>query len=306
MIFATTKSRWCSGSTAVSKTVSRGSIPWRGAIVLFTSLILCCASAYAKPHKHIKKKRMIRTDTTSVLVFNDTTNTHEYNKNANKVRPFASVTKLMTAMVSLDSDKDLSKVMQINSNVGGSLPRKKNFTRYEILSAMLVKSDNSAAETLANAYPGGRRMFIAQMNRKALEFGMISSSFDDPSGISANNQATAIDIGTMVAKAASYPIIREISTKKQIEIETSYKKKIRTITLNNTNRPVLFEFNTIVVSKTGFTSHAGYCLALAVERHGQMYSVVILGAKDKYDRIRKVEDIMYNHIIDRRKKELDA
>jgi D-alanyl-D-alanine endopeptidase (penicillin-binding protein 7) len=249
-------------------------------------------------HAQVKKEKHARVENTSVLVFNTTKSTHEYSKMTNVVRPIASVTKLMTAMVALNYDKNMERHLNINSPVGGSLPRNRSYSRYELLNAMLVKSDNSAAETFSTDYPGGRKAFLDEMNRLALEYGMISSHFDDPTGLSIQNTSSAIDVATMVARASEYNLIREISTKKQVEIDTPHKKKTRTIVLNNTNRPVLFEFDSIIVSKTGFTNPAGYCLALAVDKNNQKYSVVILGARDKYDRIRKVEDIMYHHIND--------
>jgi len=292
------------GSTMVSKTTRRGSNPWRGAKLFIGLLMLVSTCAYShsihhmhrSKHSSIKKEKRVTAEKTSVLVFNNTTNTYEYSKLSNAIRPIASVTKLMTAMVALNYDKNMERKININSSVGGSLPRNRPYSRYELLNAMLVKSDNSAAETFSTDYPGGRKAFLEEMNRLSYEYGMISTHFDDPTGLSIKNQSSAIDVATMVEKASKYSLIREISTKKQIEIDTHHKKKIRTIVLNNTNRPVLFEFDSIIVSKTGFTNPAGYCLALAVDKNNQKYSVVILGAHNKYDRIRKVEDIMYNHI----------
>ena len=274
----------------------------RGLILFFTLMVLCFpvhAHKANKKHNHpAKVERKTTNENTSMLVFNIKENKHEFEVKSNVIRPIASVTKLMTAMVTLNYDRNMSKTLHIKSAVSGSLPRTKEYTRYELLNAMLVRSDNSAAETLASDYPGGRETFIKEMNKLAFEYGMISTNFDDPTGLSSSNTASAIDIATMVARASEYNLIREISTKKQIEIETRYKRKIRTIVLNNTNRPVLFEFDNIVVSKTGFTNPAGYCLALAVEKEGRKYSVVILGAKNKFDRIHKVENIMYNHLND--------
>ena len=293
------------GSTMVSKTTRRGSNPWRGAKIILGLLMFVstCAYPHSVHHKHkhaqVKKEKRIKVakaEKTSVLVFNNTKSTHEYSKMINVIRPIASVTKLMTAMVALNYDKNMERYLNINSPVGGSLPKNRSYSRYDLLNAMLVKSDNSAAETFSSDYPGGRKAFLDEMNRLAFEYGMISTHFDDPTGLSIQNTSSAIDVATMVGKASEYDLIREISTKKQVEIDTTYKKKTRTIVLNNTNKPVLFEFDSIIVSKTGFTNPAGYCLALAVDKNNQKYSVVILGARDKYDRIRKVEDVMYNHI----------
>jgi D-alanyl-D-alanine carboxypeptidase len=102
----------------------------------------------------------------------------------------------------------------------------------------------------------------------------------------------------MLSHAANYLIIREISIQKQIAIEAKFKKKIRKIILNNTNKPILFEFDTIVVSKTGFTNSAGWCNALIVEKNKKRYAVVVLGSPNKKARTKIVENMMYNHIND--------
>ena len=170
---------------------------------------------------------------------------------------------------------------------------------------MLVRSDNSAAETLASDYPGGRKAFIQEMNKFSVYNGMNNTNFEDPTGLSSSNTSNAADVGLMIAKAAQYTFIREISTKKQVEIDTYYKNKTRKLVLNNTNRPILFGFEDIVVSKTGFTSAAGFCLGLAVERNGQRYSVVILGTNNVQARIAKATDILNNHITMEEQKDID-
>jgi D-alanyl-D-alanine carboxypeptidase len=110
--------------------------------------------------------------------------------------------------------------------------------------------------------------------------------------------ATAGDIGTMASYAAGYWVIREASVKKTVAFERKFKKRLRVIQLNNTNRPILMEFDNIIVSKTGFTNPARYCVALVVEHQKQRRVIVVLGAVDKTRRISTVEDIMYNHVLD--------
>lgn len=232
----------------------------------------------------------------SVYVYNETTDRIEYQRNSTEYRPIASVTKLMTAMVALDHSKDLFRQLPLNTTVKSNLPRG-NYTRQELFNAMLVRSDNAAAETLAGDYPGGRKEFIWKMNQQAREWG-INAVFRDPTGLDAHNMATAGDIGTMAAYAAGYWVIRETSVKKTVAFERKFKKKLRTIQLNNTNRPLLMEFDEIIVSKTGLTGPAGYCVALVVEHQKQRRVIVVLGEKNKTRRIDTVQDIMYNHVLD--------
>ena len=84
-------------------------------------------------------------NTDSVLLLNSTTQKIELERNGDRVRAIASITKIMTAMVALDYDKDLSRRLTLTRRVGSYLPRQQ-YTREQLLEAMLVKSDNGAAE----------------------------------------------------------------------------------------------------------------------------------------------------------------
>jgi len=234
---------------------------------------------------------------TSVWVYNQTQDTIVLNQQANTVRPIASITKLMTAIVALDHDAGLARKIKLSNRAGSYLPTGQ-YTRRQLFDAMLVRSDNAAAETLAEDYPGGRVAFLRAMNRRAAGLGMSSTRFQDPSGLSRNNTGTAGDVGTLVTTAGAYPLIREISVQRQIQIESHFKKRIRVISLPNTNQPLLFDFDNIQVSKTGFTNPAGWCIALLVEKNKQTFAVVVLGAENKSKRLSTVQDLMYNHVSD--------
>lgn len=229
--------------------------------------VLFCSSAAAQP---------------SVWIQNQSNKAVMIDQDSERSRPIASITKLMTAMVALSSDADLDRKIVVRR--GSKLPPG-SYPRGEVLQAMLVKSDNAAAEILATDYPGGRSSFIAAMNTRARTLGMYNTSFTDPSGLSPNNVSTAKDIGKMVTVAATFPQITEYSVKKEIKIARERKRKIQQVTLVNTNRSLLYEFDEIKVSKTGFTFPAGYCLAMVVEKDSAKFAVVILGARDRLQRL---------------------
>lgn len=250
--------------------------------LLLTSALIMGGTVQAKP---------------SIWVYNQTQDTIVVNQNANTVRPIASITKLMTAIVALDHDPVLTRSIKLVNRVGSSLPSGQ-YTRRQLFDAMLVRSDNAAAETLAEDFPGGRVAFIRAMNRRAVALGMRSTRFQDPSGLSRNNAGTAGDISTLVMTAGKYALIREISVQQQVRIESHFKQRIRIIALPNTNQPVLFSFDNIQVSKTGFTNPAGWCVALLVERNKQTFAVVVLGSENQSRRLDTVRDLMYNHIND--------
>ena len=138
----------------------------------------------------------------SVYVYNETTDRVEHQRNSTQFRSIASITKLMTAMVALDHDKNLFRRLPLSTMVKSNLPRG-TYTRQELLDAMLVRSDNAAAETLAADYPGGRKEFIWRMNQQAREWG-INAVFRDPTGLDRGNMATAGDVGHLAVYAAGY------------------------------------------------------------------------------------------------------
>ena len=240
----------------------------------------------------------------SVVLYNVTQHKLEMSRNANQVRSIASITKLMTAMVTLDYDKDLSRKLMLSKSVHSHLPRQL-YTREQLLNAMLVKSDNAAAETLAEDYPGGRTAFVAAMNRYSFMWGMPNTQFSDPAGLGVFNVSTAHEVAELVHTASGYWFIREASSKKQVAIETKYKKKIRTIRLDHTSGPLLLTFDNVLVSKTGLTNAAGWCVGLYAEHKKQEYIVVVLGSRNKQARLNTVKDIRYNHIVDINLRELE-
>ena len=233
----------------------------------------------------------------SVLLWNLSQDRIEIARDADHVRSIASITKIMTAMVTLDYDKNLSRRLTLNKSVGSHLPRQE-YTREQLLRAMLINSDNAAAETIAADYPGGRSAFIARMNWQAAMWNLDNTNFVDPSGLGVFNVSTARDVANMMQIAAGYWFIGEVSSLKQTAVETKYKKRIRTINLPHTSGQLLFAFDNVIVSKTGLTNSAGWCVGMVVEQNRQQYVVVVLGSRNKRERLATVKDLRYNHIVD--------
>lgn len=207
---------------------------------------------------------------------------------SNTVRPIASLTKLMTAMIVLNSTDRLEEPLLIIRKVSTALPFS-HYTRLELLNAMLVKSDNGAAETLAENFPGGRTAFLTAMNDQARELGMPNTSFEDPTGLSKNNVSTPSEVGRMLLAANSYTLIKSISTQTQT---TVHVPRSRSLGLTNTNFNILSKFKDISVSKTGFTNPAGFCLGLVVNRGYRDIVIVVLGEPNKQQRAATIDRIM--------------
>ena len=209
-------------------------------------------------------------------------------EDADTVRPIASLSKLMTAMVVLNSSDSLDEKLLLNRKVSTSLPFQ-HYTRLELLNAMLVKSDNAAAETLSENYAGGRDAFLTAMNQHAVSLNMPNTHFDDPTGLSRGNVSTPAEVGVMLMAANTYPLIKSLSTQTQTKIDTSRKRKVD---LFNTNHTVLTKFKDIALSKTGFTNPAGFCLGLVVNRNYSDFVIVVLGEPNKYKRAATIDRIM--------------
>lgn len=231
----------------------------------------------------------------TLWLHNNTEDTTLIDVNSNLIRPIASITKIMTAMVALDYSKDLEQKLKLVSSPRSPLP-KIFYTRRDLLNATLVKSDNAAAETLAKDYPGGRDGFIQAMNAKAKSLGMENTSFEDASGLSKNNVSTAKEVHIMLLAAMEYEFIKDSSVQKHVQVETYTKKQTKIIELPNTNRHLLFQFDNIVMSKTGTTSAAGYCVAMVVQQGRDTFTMVVLGTKNHKSRINTASSIIVNNI----------
>jgi len=229
------------------------------------------------------------TPSPAMLVYDSSNNRIVTQQGDDTQRPIASLSKLMTAMVVLDSSASISENLTINRRVGTQLPQRE-YSRLELLHAMLVKSDNAAAETLAENHPGGRSVFMFMMNLKAQDLNLLHTRFVDPSGLSVFNVSTLHEVGTMLRAAGQYELIRSISTLKEIQIPAQKKK--RAVSFVNTNFNTLSQFGDIIVSKTGFTNPAGFCMGLILNRQGHEFIVIVLGEKNKIQRTATVARIM--------------
>jgi len=197
------------------------------------------------------------------MVVNQDTKEVYFEKNSSVSLPIASITKLMTAMVVLDSKLPLDETIVINADdvnihrssrlAGGTV-----LTREEALLLALMSSENRAAYTLGRNYPGGITAFIDAMNRKAKEIGMTHSYFADPTGLLSENVASAEDLARMLSVAYQYKMIREFSTWPDLTMMIGKRPQ----KFLNTNRLVRAGDMNIGLQKTGFINAAGKCLVM--------------------------------------------
>lgn len=209
-----------------------------------------------------------------------------YGKQADTVRPIASITKLMTAMVVVDWGLDLAEKVTVTREdrdliqlTGSRLEYGASLSRREMVLLAVMASENRAATVLGRTVPGGMPAFVARMNAKARELGMTHSSFVDPAGLSVDNRSTASDLVRMIRAAYEYPLIREASTTQRLEVRP-YRSR-GPLVYGNTNRLLKNSKWDISLSKTGYIMEAGRCLVMQAMIDGESVFIVLLNSYGK-------------------------
>ncbi len=214
-----------------------------------------------------------------------------YEKKAENPAPIASLTKLMMAMIVLDSGLPLDEELEVGGDdldyIKGTHSRLhtgSRLTRGEMLQLALMSSENRAAAALARHYPGGRLAFVVEMNVKAHQLGLKQTSFADSTGLSPENVSTAQDLAALVQAAARYPLIREYTTTPEHSVELTPAG--RTLEYQNSNRLVRADNDwEILLQKTGYISEAGRCLVMLVKIAQKEFVIVLLDSVGKYTRL---------------------
>ncbi len=236
----------------------------------------------------------IALNSSAVLVVDQHTGEVLLDKNPDVKLPIASITKVMTAIVTLEADLPLSEVItiakedtQLEKYHGSRLRIGMKFTRAELLHLALMSSENRAAHALGRTYPGGLDAFVEAMNAKAAMLGMTNSKFVEPTGLSSNNQSTPRDLARMVSAASEYPVIRQYSTDRDAIVRVGGRQQ----QFRNTNALTRNENWDLGVSKTGFIRDAGKCLVMQATIDNQDVVIVMLDAQGSASRISDAERI---------------
>ena len=263
----------------------------------FSHLTLAKDSLSSKqPSLYVKNSKSLKVRSLKAIVVNQNTGEIIYEKNADVRASIASLTKLMTAMVVLDSGLDLNKEIKLTKadidrvkRTTSRLPIGTKLTKYELLKVALISSDNRAAFALSRSYPSGRKGFINAMNVKAIQLGMQNSQFRDPTGLDKRNISTAKDLLKLVRAAYQYPVIRDLTTTPSESIKIGRKRN--SIGFNNTNPHVRKGVWDIGLSKTGFIRESGRCLVLQTTINGEPIIIVLLNSYGKLTRFADVKRI---------------
>jgi serine-type D-Ala-D-Ala endopeptidase (penicillin-binding protein 7) len=291
---ATTQARKSSQSTASKTTYSAKASKDRKA-----RLARARAAARSREQARLRAVRTVqeamtprfKTDATGALVpdiraaaaviFNPDTGQVVWGENAQDKRSIASITKVMTAVVFLEDNPDLTQEVTVErGDVYAAsttyLRKNERITLNNVLHLTLIASDNAAARILSRVSHGGTAAFVERMNEKALELGLENTSFADPSGLNPDNLSSAYDLSRLISFASNDERIAPIMRTAEYRVQTSR----RSFNIHSTNRLVTGGDSSVLGGKTGFISKAGYCLATLLKLpQGNEVAVVVLGAK---------------------------
>ena len=223
----------------------------------------------------------------AAIIYNPETGQVLWEEKAFDQRSIASITKVMTAICTVEENPDLSEAFMVDRSDtrGASVTYLRAFERVSLnnlLHLALIASDNAAARMLARVSPRGPEGFVARMNEKAVELGLRDTRYVDPSGLSADNVSSAYDMARLISYAAADPLISGIMRTEKYSFRTSR----RPIAIHSTNQLLRTANVDVRGGKTGFISRSGYCLAslFRLPELDQSVAVVVLGARSNAGR----------------------
>ena len=230
----------------------------------------------------------------AAIIYDPTTNQVLWEENSQAPRSIASITKVMTAVVFLENDPDLSEQVTVaRSDVYAAsttfLRSNDRVTADDLMHLLLIASDNAAARALARVSPQGSAGFIERMNQKAEELGLESTHYADPSGLLSDNVSSAYDMARLIAYASSDERISSIMRLPDYTVHAAWRE----ITFRSTDRLLGRDDMDVLAAKTGFISKAGYCLAtlLRLPQSGHEVAVVVLGARSNAGRFMEAQNL---------------
>lgn len=230
------------------------------------------------------------------LVVDQDSNQVLFSKNPQAILPIASITKLMTALVVVESGLPMDEVLSIDQadveHTSGSRSRLAVGTRLprsELLQLALMSSENRAAAALARHFPGGMSAFADAMNRKAAQLGMRDTRFVESTGLSSDNRSSALDLASLVKASSSHAVIREFSTARESLIPVGEASKV--VHFKSTNGLIGNPDWDISLQKTGYIAAAGRCLVMQAQLAGRRLIMVLLDSSGARSRIGDAERI---------------
>ena len=222
----------------------------------------------------------------AAIIYDSATGKVLWESNSQNQRSIASITKVMTAAVFIESSPDLSESVVVDRadvRAASTTYLRAGYvvTKGDLLHLTLIASDNAAARALARVSPHGSVGFIDRMNEKAKELGLTNTSYADPSGLLSSNVSSAYDMAKLITYVSGDDRIGSVMRKQNYTVTAGR----RVINIHSTNQLVMRGDVDVQAGKTGFIRSAGYCLATLLRLpQGPQVAVVVLGAKSNAGR----------------------
>lgn len=228
----------------------------------------------------------------SALVYDLTSEKVLFSKNSERKLPMASLTKIMTAIVAIESAKDDEYLVSQEDLVGENsmgLTTGEKLTLKELLYGLILTSGNDAAETLASNFPGGREKFIEAMNNKSKAMGLKNTKFTNPTGLEGNgNQyTTAKDLLVITNYALQSSIFKEVV--RTFIHEIPYSENHKAFYLENETN-LISSYPGVFGVKDGYTPEAGLCLVTYLDYKGHKIIGIILGSDNRRQEMKDLLD----------------
>jgi D-alanyl-D-alanine endopeptidase (penicillin-binding protein 7) len=249
-------------------------------VFLLVCLALCCSSVVAA-----------RQDPPTYILYELDSGTVIASSNHEQVRSIASITKLMTILVVLRANLPMDEPLAVvGKEASARISRGMLLSRQRLVELALITSDNLAARTLAEHYPGGYTAFIVAMNTAAQELGMSSTHYEDSTGLLALNRSNSSDLQRLVLETAQWDIFRFSAN--TVDIIFSALRRSRTVSISGRNTNTYAGKLYILTAKTGFTSAAGRCLTMLFTHKNKRYYLLVMGAESSHQRKKIVDSLL--------------
>ena len=211
-------------------------------------------------------------------------NTH-WSRGADRALAPASLTKIMTALLFIESGKPLDGVVKVSANAqreGGSrlgLKAGERMRAGDVLAAMLLRSANDACLALAEHMAGNKTRFAQLMNRRARELGLTRTHFTNPCGHDEpRHRSSARDLAVLAGAAMAHPLFAELVSTVNLRVATL---EGRPFELENKNE-LVGRYPGAIGIKSGFTPGAGKCLVALARRDGVTVLLVVLNGTNRW------------------------
>lgn len=230
----------------------------------------------------------------SAIIYDLTTERLLYSKNIKTRLPIASLTKIMTALITLEYE-DIDKSVIISSNASRIGENSMGLSEGEVISikellyGLILPSGNDAAEALAEGSNMGRSAFLSKMNSKAEELGAVDTHFTNPSGLEGDGDqySTAYDLLLITRYALQNETFKRLVSDVEYSIAASRYHKAFYL-YNDTN--LLTSYPGVKGVKTGFTDEAGLCLVTYLDYEGHQIIGVILNSQNRRQEMKELLD----------------